>query len=46
VNRLTSVSEGGWSRAYYYDAFGNRAAQGSGENRQRWFCGAGDFGAE
>ena len=30
VNRLSSVVEGGWSRNYYYDAYGNRAAQGTG----------------
>lgn len=30
VNRLSSVTEGGWSRNYYYDAFGNRAVQGAG----------------
>ncbi len=29
VNRITSVTEGGWSRSYHYDAFGNRAMQGS-----------------
>jgi RHS repeat-associated protein len=30
VNRLASATEGGWSRNYYYDAFGNRAVKGSG----------------
>lgn len=29
VNRITSATEGGWSRSYHYDAFGNRAMQGS-----------------
>jgi RHS repeat-associated protein len=30
VNRLSSATEGGWQRDYYYDAFGNRAVKGSG----------------